>query len=156
MGRTLILGSCLFLLSTSHSWAQFNVENPTTNTTQSGISVVSGWICNASKIEVVIDNFGGVPIPHGIARPDAQTACAGKLNTGFGLLVNWNNLSPGSHQVIAHADGVEFGRATVTVATFGTDFLRGASGTYTIPFNGRNVTLQWQESLQNFVINGVQ
>jgi len=50
----------------------------------------------------------------------------------------------------------EFGRATVTVATFGTDFLRGASGTYTIPFNGRNVTLQWQESLQNFVISGVQ
>ena len=44
----------------------------------------------------------------------------------------------------------------MTVSTFGTDFVRGASGTYTVPFNDRNVTLQWQESLQNFVITGVQ
>jgi hypothetical protein len=57
---------------------------------------------------------------------------------------------------VAVADGVEFGRASVTVTTFGVDYLTGASGTYTVPFNNRNVTIEWQEHLQNFVINGVQ
>jgi len=65
-------------------------------------------------------------------------------------------LGPGTHQIITLADGVEFGRVTVTVSTFGTSFLSGASGTFIIPFNGRNVTLTWDEKLQNFVISGVQ
>jgi len=36
-------------------------------------------------------------------------------------------------------------------------FLTGASGAYVLPnFAGRNVIVQWQESLQNFVIVGTQ
>jgi hypothetical protein len=72
------------------------------------------------------------------------------------VLVNWNELGPGTYQVVALADGVEFGRATVTVSTFGPPFLTGANGTFVVPFNGRNVTLRWEEKLQNFVISGVQ
>ncbi len=131
------------------------MENPTPNSAVSGISTFSGWVCTTSQITLQVDGIINVVVPYGSLRVDTESVC-GRAYTGFGLLVNWNNLSPGSHTVVALADGVEFGRATVTVATFGTNFLRGASGTYTIPFNGRNVTLRWQESLQNFVISGVQ
>jgi len=134
-----------------------NLENPPSGSTVpvSGINTISGWVCTANQITVVIDGSITVPVAYGTPRADTRNTCQ-KDNNGFALLVNWNNLSNGSHQVIAYADGIEFGRATVTVSKFGTDFLRNASGTYTVPFNGRNVTLQWQESLQNFVISGIQ
>jgi len=133
------------------------LENPPSGKTTavSGINTISGWVCTASQITVVVDGSITLPVAYGTPRSDTRSSCQ-KDNNGFGLLVNWNNLSNGTHQVIAYADRTEFGRATVTVSKFGTDFLRNASGTYTVPFNGRNVTLQWQESLQNFVISGIQ
>lgn len=133
------------------------LENPPAGSTTavSGISTVSGWVCTASQITLVVDGSITLPIAYGTPRVDTRSAC-GKDDNGFGLLVNWNNLSNGTHQVVAFADGTEFGRTTVTVSKFGTDFLRNANGSYTIPFNGRNVTLQWQENLQNFVIQGIQ
>lgn len=152
MRRLLILGSLFCLLVTTHAWAQFNIENPTANTTQSGISVVSGWICNATKVEVVIDDFGGVPIPHGIARPDAQSACGGKMNTGFGGLINWNQLGDGPHAVKVIADGQQIANIPVTVVTFGTNFLRGESRTISSWFAGCRVALAWRESQQNFAV----
>jgi len=134
--------------------AQGALENPQPNSAVSGISTVSGWVCAASQVTLQIDTAVSVPVPYGSLRTDTQATC-GTSNTGFGLLVNWNNLGPGSHQVVVLADRVVVGQATVTVATLGTDFLRGASGSATIPFAGHTVTLQWQESLQNFVISGV-
>jgi hypothetical protein len=133
------------------------LENPPAGKTTavSGINTISGWVCTASQITVIVDGSITIPVAYGTPRSDTRNTC-GKDNNGFGLLVNWNNLSTGTHQVIAYADGAEFGRATVTVSKFATDFLRNANGTYTVPFNGRTVTLQWQESLQNFVINGIQ
>ena len=104
---------------------------------------------------MLVDGAISIIAPYGSPRADTEPVC-GRVNTGFGLLVNWNNLSPGPHEVVVLADGKEMSRAAVTVATFGTDFLRGASGTYVVPFNDRDVSLQWQESLQNFVISGVQ
>jgi hypothetical protein len=57
-------------------------------------------------------------------------------------------------------DGVEFARATFTVATLGLgDFPRGLSGTFELanfPQAGKNTHVQWQESLQSFVITGVE
>jgi len=131
------------------------LENPQPNSAVSGISTISGWVCMANQITLLINGSISIPAAYGTLRSDTRERC-GDDNNGFGVLVNWNELGPGTHQVIALADGIEFGRATVSVATFGTPFLTGASGTYTVPFNGRNVTLQWEESLQNFVISGVQ
>jgi hypothetical protein len=131
------------------------LENPAPISAVSGITTISGWVCTANQITLQIDGSIVLQPLYGSPRGDTRNVC-GDDNNGFGLLVNWNDLSNGTHQVVAFADGVEFGRATVTVSTFGTDFLRGASGVFIIPFNGRNVTLQWQESLQNFTISGVQ
>ena len=131
------------------------LENPQPNSFASGIGTISGWVCSANRIDLRVDGTIVVQAPYGSLRGDTEEQC-GDANNGFGFLVNWNELGPGPHTVVALADGVEIGRATVTVATFGVPFVSGASGTYTIPFNGRDVTIRWEQSLQNFVISGVQ
>ncbi len=131
------------------------LENPRHGSTVSGISTISGWVCSATQVELQIDGFP-VQAAYGTSRADTNSVC-GDTNNGFGLLINWNVLGNGPRTIVALADGVEFARATFTVITLGQEFLTGASGTCQVPnFAGQNVTLQWQESLQNFVIVGVQ
>jgi hypothetical protein len=131
------------------------LENPAQGGFVSGISTISGWVCNASRVDVQID---GVPAQaaYGTSRADTIPEC-GDEDNGFGILFNWNLLANGLHTLVVFADGVEFARATFTVTSLGQEFLTGASGTCQIPdFAGHNVTLQWQENLQNFSIVGVQ
>ncbi len=131
------------------------LENPRNGSTASGISTISGWVCNATQVELQIDGFP-VQAAYGTSRKDTIPVC-GDENNGFGLLINWNILGNGPRTIVAFADGVEFARATFTVATLGQQFLTGASGTFLVPnFAGRNVIIQWQESLQNFGIVGTQ
>ncbi|MEW6296986.1 MAG: matrixin family metalloprotease [Thermodesulfobacteriota bacterium] len=130
------------------------LENPQSGGFVSGIGLISGWVCTASRVDLQIDGTL-VQAAYGTTRADTRQVC-GDENNGFGFLINWNNLGDGPHTVTALANGIEFGRATVTVTTLGQEFLTGASGTYTLPFNGRNVTVEWKEELQNFVIVGVE
>ena len=57
-------------------------------------------------------------------------------------------------------DGVEFANTTVRVTTFGEDpFPRGWSGRFDLPdfpASGETTVVQWEESLQNFVITDGQ
>lgn len=130
-------------------------ENPPSGSFISGIGTISGWVCSADRVDLQIDGALTVQAPYGSLRGDTQGEC-GDANNGFGYLVNWSDLGPGQHTLVALADGVEFGRTTVTVSTFGIPFVTGATGTYPVLFNGRTVTLQWQESLQNFIIRGIE
>ncbi len=152
----LFVGSLCWLLSAAPVWAQANVENPPVNSTQSGISLISGWVCTATKIEAMIDNLAAVQIPYGTPRGDAQSTCGGKVNTGFGALINWNILGDGSHVVKILADGQPIASIPITVVTFGVSFLQGASRTLTTGFGGCLAALQWRESQQNFVIAGTE
>jgi len=71
------------------------------------------------------------------------------------LTFNWNLLGDGLHRVRAFADGTQFADVTFSVATLGTEFLTGRSGGCTVsnfPQTGTNVSVRWEESLQNFVI----
>jgi hypothetical protein len=86
-----------------------------------------------------------------IPREDTRSAC-GDADNGFGLLFNWNILGDGQHTVKVFDGGVQFGSAIITVATFGTEFLVGQSGTLTGTFAGRQVTAQWSESARNFIV----
>ena len=57
--------------------------------------------------------------------------------------------------MVAVVDGVELGRATVRVTTLGEEFVRAAAGMCTVtdfPTGGERVTLEWQQSQQNFVV----
>ena len=130
------------------------MENPQDGSFQSGAGVVSGWVCDAELVTIEIDGSLVLEAAYGTSRADTVAVCGDSAN-GFGLLLNWNILGDGPHDVRALADGEEFGRATVTVTTLGTEFLSGASGSFSLsdfPQAGTDVEIVWQETLQNFVI----
>ena len=133
------------------------LENPGPNSFQSGIGVLSGWVCEGA--EVIIE-LNGAPQPaaYGTERLDTLGACGDTAN-GFGLLFNWNLLGEGEHEVVAFVDGEELGRATVRVTTLGAEFVRDVEGECTVedfPMLGETVTLEWQQNSQNFVITDVE
>ena len=136
------------------------LENPFSGSFQSGIGLFSGWVCDASQVEIEINGDPTLTFMagYGTDRIDTTGAC-GDSNNGFGLLFNWNLLGDGTHTVRALADGVEFDSATFTVTTLGREFVRGAVGECTVEnflTLGETVTLEWQESMQNFVITDYQ
>ena len=142
------------------AWAQSAFENPQPGSFQSGVGVISGWVCDAERIDIVFnpgaENEMTLQAGYGTTREDTEGVCH-DINNGFGLLFNWNLLGDGTHAVSALADSVEFGSATVMVTTLGKEFLRGASGEFVVadfPGAGQDITLRWQQSLQNFVIQG--
>jgi hypothetical protein len=134
------------------------LENPAPGAPVSGIGVISGWVCGATRVELEIDGASRTVLPYGVDRADTAASCAGSRNNGFGLLMNWSLLPPGTHTLRALADGTEFARATVSVVTLGSEFLRGKSASVTVndfPDVGKSTVLQWQEPMQSFVASEV-
>ena len=134
------------------------LENPSPNSFQSGIGVISGWVCAANEVVIAIGDLGSQGAGYGTERLDTQEVCEDTDN-GFGLLFNWNLLGEGEHEVVAYVDGAELGRATVRVTTLGAEFLRGVEGECVVedfPMLGETVTLGWQQNSQNFVITDVE
>ena len=136
------------------------LENPGAASFQSGIGVLSGWVCDAEAVELEIEAETGAvhrfEAAYGTERLDTLEVCDDTDN-GFGLLFNWNRLGDGAHAVVAFVDDVELGRATVTVTTLGEEFLRGVEGECVVedfPDIGQTVPLAWQQSRQNFVMAG--
>ncbi len=143
------------------------LENPQDGSFASGIGTISGWVCEARTILIWITETlegGGEfllaeeTVLYGSDRPDTQGVC-GDTHNGFGLLFNWNLLGTGTYTVTAlvnRGNGTEtLGAHSVTVATLGEEFLRGAEGEYVLddfPQPGQSVTIEWEEALQNFVI----
>ena len=137
------------------------LENPQADSSQSGLGVISGWVCEATKIEIEFENgvTGEISLMeagYGTSRGDTAMVCEDDGNNGFSLLYNWNMLGDGMHMVRALADGVEFARGSVMVSTLGLgEMPTGLSGTYPLadfPSMGQETMIQWEESLQNFVI----
>jgi len=131
-----------------------SLESPAPNAyIRSGIGLIRGWACNASRVQVRIDDGPFMTTAHGTDRPDTAERC-GRSNTGFGLIYNWNRLGDGVHSVRAYADGVEFADVSFTVTTLGGEFLTGLQGDYTVPdfpAAGRSAKIHWSEPHQNFV-----
>ena len=134
------------------------LENPGPNSFRSGIGLISGWVCEADEVEIEIETESGAVrrerAAYGTERLDTLAAC-GDTDNGFGLLFNWNRLGDGEHTVVASVDGMELGRATVMVTTLDEEFLRDVAGECLVadfPLPGETVTLEWQETQQNFVI----
>jgi hypothetical protein len=150
----------IILLIPPYTYAQGTLEvPPPPSSFQSGRGIIAGWHCTAQSIEIIVDGTIRAQAAVGLPREDTRTACGGQINTGFDFDMNWNNLSDGQHFIQVLADGVEFARASVIVTTFGTDFLRGASGSGRIghfPHAGTDTVLVWQEALQGFTIVGVE
>ena len=132
------------------------LENPRPGSYQSGISVLSGWACEAESVVLEIDGEHRLEASYGTERADTAEKC-GDINNGFGLLWNWNLLGDGEHTVRLLVDEEEWATATFTVTTLGAEVRRGLTRTATVtdfPSPGETVTLEWQDAQQNFVITG--
>ncbi len=141
---------------------QAQLGNPGPGSFQSGIGVISGWVCEADQVVIEFERPRGrvrrEPAGYGTSRTDTSGKCGDSAN-GFGLLYNWNRLGPGQHTIRALADGFEFARSTFTVTTLGEEFARGLDAEYELedfPEVGTTVTVKWQEALQNFTITRVE
>ena len=136
------------------------LENPGPGSRQSGLSLFSGWVCEADVAELEINGSQRVIATYGTDRADTTATAAGEelcgdTDNGFGLLFNWNLLGDGVHTVVARADGVAFDQATFTVTTLGEEFVEDVQGETLIenfPTAGETVRLVWQEANQNFVL----
>ena len=134
----------------------YALESPSPGQTVSGIDLVSGWACNVRSIEAVIDDGPPWLVAYGTTRPDTAQVCGGNPASGYGLLLNWNNWSPGRHTVVMRADGVEFARREFTVVSLGGARIEGTSPAPVVvpnfPHLGRSLVLRWNEAAQRFVV----
>jgi len=131
-----------------------NLESPQTGSFESGVGLIRGWVCQAERVEVQINDEPRRTVAYGTTRGDTIEVC-GDDNNGFGYTFNWNALGEGRHRLRAFSDDVEFANVIFNVTTLGVDYLRGASGEYILPDFpqvGQNVTIRWAEPHQNFMI----
>ena len=137
--------------------AQANLENPQGGATESGIGIISGWHCSAESIEVIIDGVSRGNAFVGSRRADTASVC-GSTENGFSMLINFNNLPPGSHSIRVLGDGIEFAqREFTTVRSGGVAYLSGAQRQVDVPdFPSPGVTthLAWSQAKQSFVVIG--
>ena len=154
--------------------ARGNLGNPPDGGFRSGVGLISGWVCAANEVEVVItsNDRQGSPqetlnVAYGTSRADTVGRCRhSSPNTGFGMTYNFNHLREGEYTIQALADDEEIGEPqtfnVVHLTTFaiGDDdrFLREESlrGTECrvndFPALGEDTILEWEESTQNFTI----
>ena len=139
------------------------LENPKPGSFQSGLGAITGWACEAEAITIEFHNgvtgeVSTFAAGYGTSRADTMATC-GDADNGFSLLFNWNLLGNGLHTVRALADGEEFANVTVAVSTLGGEYVTGLYGEFPLadfPSTGQTTTVEWEESLQNFVITRVE
>ncbi len=133
------------------------LENPQPGSYQSGIGLVSGWACSGALTATV--GAINVPVAYGTPRQDVTGVCgSGNVNTGFGVLFNYNSLGAGVHTARIFRSGIQLASATFTVTVPAGEFMTGVSREVSVtnfPTFGRNATLIWQQSQQNFAIKSV-
>lgn len=131
------------------------LDNPAPASIQSGIGVISGWVCEADEVTIQIDDGPPLQAAYGTTRVDTALVC-GDTENGFGLTFNWNLLGPGPHTLRARVDGVELSRVAFEVTMLGVgEFQRdlvAQSSILDFPVEGHESYVQWEESLQNFVL----
>lgn len=153
------LAAAFVLAATGAVAQQGNLENPANGSTQSGIGMFSGWVCEADVLEIEFEDGSRFAGAYGTERSDTEGPC-GDTDNGFGLLYNFNLLGSGEHTVKLLADGEVVKRRTFNVVRPSTgDYTTGLEATVTVPDfpqAGHSVTLAWSEAQQNFVITGEQ
>lgn len=145
----------LLLLAGTRALAQGVLELPGPLSVQSGIGLVTGYVCEAERVEVAFNRGVRLLVPHGSTRADTERAC-GREDTGFGFLWNYNLLEDGEHVVELFVDGKRIAERVFTVTTLGAQFLRDVNGDVRVngfPTPSTDVILQWQQANQNFVIS---
>ena len=146
-----------------------NLGNPPNDGVRSGIGLISGWVCAANSVQIRISNAQGrvatLTAAYGTTRADTVGSCDHQENTtGFGMTFNFNLLDEGTYTIGAYADGLatqQIGQEATFEVVHLTDeeFPRGLKGECRaddFPGMGDKTILEWEQSIQNFVITDVQ
>lgn len=145
------------------------VDVPQSGSVQSGIGLVHGWVCGGGTVWVDIDGVPFARVTADAPRWDVARAfpeCG--PSSGFGLPMNWGNLSPGPHslgingvEVSFHVGGfggylesdqIDFSQATLAAGFDGTFWLYGVTA------NGQenNLLYRWEPSIQGLSVLSVE
>ena len=150
-----LFGFVVLLPSLAHA---ATLEIPGNGAKLSGVSVISGWKCEAEGDLTIVFNDDGkhIPLLYGTERPDVlNVGACDSADVGFVAIWNWGNLGDGEHTAAAYDNGVKFAESTFTVTTPGAGFLTGASKQVTVddfPNPGDTTVLEWNEATQHFEI----
>ena len=146
----------LVALAVATSASAATLEVPSNGGRASGIGYISGWKCAPNdNLTAVIDGGAPIPLATGIRRSDTAAICGNDGRNGYITQINFSNLGDGLHTVSIRHNGTHFAGASFMVATFGTPFLTGATGAFTLqnfPSSGRTARIQWNQGAQNFVV----
>ena len=144
----------LYGTSATERALQATLEAPANGQTLTGVGLLRGWACDAETVSVRIDGGAPIPVLVGSPRADTQPIC-GHTDTGFALLINWNNLGVGDHTLDLFINGRLHTSHTVTVITYGQPFITGMKGQWTLtdwPEPGTDTKIAWNEATQNIEI----
>jgi len=156
------------VLSTDHYVGEgllhFGLGSPKPNEVVSGIGVIRGWACTdepvlIGHISYKIDDNPIQAIPYGSSRRDTKTVCGGKVQNGYGAVINWNRFSLGEHTFKLFVDGQEVVNQNIVVSGTGERFLKGLDAEYVLdnfPNAGDKTTVRWSQSAQDFTIVDVE
>ena len=131
---------------------------PGNGTTLSGISVISGWKCEAKgDLTIRFNDEPPIPLLYGSERTDVlDRGFCPDSDVGFVAIWNWGNLGDGEHTAVVYDNGVEFARSTFTVVTTGEAYEDDASNKRVtvedFPEPGDTTILEWNQSTQHFEI----
>ncbi|MCV6623832.1 MAG: matrixin family metalloprotease [Cellvibrionaceae bacterium] len=132
-----------------------SLEEPSASQAASGITNIRGWAVGTnpiSRVELYIDNKYIDNIPYGSERPDVGQSFPNYSNSehsGFSMIYNWGNLSPGQHtmEIRAYdsAGRLETDSTTFNVHAFDNSFISDPTRVEILSdakiTNGRTITL---------------
>ena len=134
---------------------------PGNGATLSGISLISGWKCEANgDLTIRFNGEDPIPLLYGSERGDVRKAgdCP-DADVGFVAVMNWGNLGDGEHTAVVYDNGVEFDRSTFRVVTTGEPFLEGASARVSVPdfpAPGKTTLFEWNQATQHLEMVSVR
>ena len=133
-----------------------SLEEPTVNSTYSGVANIRGWVVGSAgieRVELYVDGALATNVPSGGLRPDigaAYPSYPDSSKSGFSMAFNYSNLAAGQHTVSVRAvdksGAVEDASATFSVARFDNPFIDDAAK---VSLDGATVSLDGQAIVIN-------
>lgn len=130
-------------------------ESPAQDSIQTGIGLIRGWACNASKVEISIDGERREEVPYGGSRGDTKAVCGNDGFNGYGTVMAWGLLSAGEHRMQTFVDGIKISDVTFKIVKLDDGFLNREGVKYTLPDfpnPGQQIMIQWSDAKQNFTV----
>lgn len=110
-----------------------SLEEPSQNQVASGITNIRGWAVGLSginRVELYLDGVFATNIPYGGLRADVGNAFSDYNNankSGFSMVYNWGNQSPGTHNIeiraYDNAGNIKSQSSNYTVQAFNSSFI---------------------------------